>query len=149
MSSSSSASEWLSLTIFSKPTAWLTAQTAVACTHLCKAYLRAFVVCQVNALVATLTGRLACELRLARTTQESHDSHNFVWCFRVFFDGFPYFVAPAFSTPASSTPAFSAPQTTQPTKNSLKRTKHQTKSQFVYKLLGHVTKAAGKLFYHK
>ena len=25
--------------------------------------------------VATLTGRLACELRLARTTQESHDSH--------------------------------------------------------------------------
>jgi len=25
--------------------------------------------------VTTLIGRLACELRLARTTQESHDSH--------------------------------------------------------------------------
>jgi len=34
------------------------------------------------------------------------------------------------------------------TKNTLKQTKHQTKSQFVYKLLGHVTKAAGmKVFY--
>ena len=64
--------------------------------NLCKAYLHAFVVCQVNAFlgasdgqtagnsdtlsmvssnVTTLIGRLACELRLARTTQESHDSH--------------------------------------------------------------------------
>jgi len=29
------------------------------------------------------------------------------------------------------------------TKNTLKQTKHETKSQFVYKLLGHMTKAAG------
>ena len=29
------------------------------------------------------------------------------------------------------------------TKNSLKQTKQQTKSQFVYKILGHVTEAAG------
>ena len=29
----------------------------------------------ISSNVATLTGRLACELRLARTTQESHDSH--------------------------------------------------------------------------
>ena len=36
VSSSSSASEWLSLNIFSEPTAWLTAQTAVACTHSCQ-----------------------------------------------------------------------------------------------------------------
>jgi len=36
VSSSSSASEWLSLNIFSEPTAWLTAQTAVACTHGCQ-----------------------------------------------------------------------------------------------------------------
>ena len=39
MSSSSPASEWLSPNIFSEPTAWLTAQTAVAslaCTHGCQ-----------------------------------------------------------------------------------------------------------------
>ena len=38
VSSSSSASEWLSLSlnIFSEPTAWLTAQTAVECTHGCQ-----------------------------------------------------------------------------------------------------------------
>ena len=29
------------------------------------------------------------------------------------------------------------------TKNTLKQTKHQTKSQLVYKLLGHVTQTAG------
>jgi len=58
-------------------------------------------------LLASLTGRLACELRLARTRHESHARQPFfVWYFIVFFsDGFPYFVAPAFSTPAFSTPA--------------------------------------------
>jgi len=64
VSSSSSASEWLSLNIFSEPTAWLTAKTAVACiyawlSNLCKAYLHTFVVCQVNAFLGASDGQTA------------------------------------------------------------------------------------------
>ena len=98
MSSSSSVSEWLSLNIFAEPTAWLTVQTAVTCTHGCQisakhifmrlsfvsltlflarlmALLTSDTLSMVSSNVTTLIGRLACELRLARTTQESHDSH--------------------------------------------------------------------------
>ena len=64
--------------------------------------------------VATLTGRLACELRLATSTHECHDSH-------ISSGTLEYFLLMAFHTlsllhfpplqsaPAFSTPAFSAP----------------------------------------
>ena len=56
VSSSSSASEWLSLSIFSEPTAWLTARRNCSrvyawLSNLCIAYLYAFVVCQMNAFL--------------------------------------------------------------------------------------------------
>jgi len=104
VSSSSSASEWLSLSIFSEPTVWLTARRNCSrmyawLSNICKRFLARpmarprvtlltsdtllIVLCcrcprnlQTNQCsVATLTGRFACELRLATSTHESHDSH--------------------------------------------------------------------------
>ena len=71
-----------------------------------RARLYALVVCQVNAFLGASDCQIACELRLARTRHESHDSHISSGALEYFFsDGFPYFVAPAFSTPAfSATP---------------------------------------------
>ena len=129
VTSSSSASEWLS--IFSEPTVWLTAcrncSRAYAwlsnlCEHICMCLSFVRLTCFLARLMArprvtlltsdtlsmvssNVTGRLACELRLARTTQESHDSHISSAALEYFSYGFPYFVAPAFSTPAFSTPA--------------------------------------------
>jgi len=64
VSSSSSASEWFSLSIFSEPTAWLTARRNCSrvyawLSNLCRAYLYAFVVCQVNAFLGASDGQTA------------------------------------------------------------------------------------------
>jgi len=95
---SSSASEWLSLNIFSEPTAWLTAQTAVACTHGCQIsakhiFMRLMARPRLTLLTSDTLSMVSSNVNrptrlwvaffknYARKPRQPY----FVWCFRVFF----------------------------------------------------------------
>jgi len=136
VSSSSSAYEWLSLSIFSEPTAWLTARRNCSRVYAwLRAHLYVLVVCQVNAFLVASDVQTAgncwhlthCRWLVTRlwvafgnkylsSRHESHDSHR-----PISFGTLNYFLQMAFHTlwlllfpllhflPLQSAPAFATP----------------------------------------